>query len=245
MEIWSLSSTAFQFLNNKRSFDIIPSSQKHWSPSKSGAESNHTYFAIGHYLALGQGGPSSWLWSQVCLWLVYIFRKCKSSRIQMHNLSPLNQEISPTAQMRHSDPLRLNSCNAPGLVQSDGDWSERKAAVTVTGLECKSVERSWEVRTHALGQDRLSLHWRQRVMFNHGRLMSCLYSSNCIGHRRRMVSFSLSPSLCFCRSLFIVFLSLCSTTHHLSHKPIYLWVPDVKEHISLVWFLMTWMIVFK
>lgn len=103
--------------------------------------------------------------------------------------------------MRHSDPLRLKSCNAPGLVQSDGDWSERKAAVTGIGLECKSVERSWEVRTHALGQDRLSLHWRQRVMFNHGRLMSCLYSSNCIGHRRRTVSFSLAPSVFVALSL--------------------------------------------
>lgn len=138
--------------------------------------------------------------------------------------------------MRHSDPLRLKTCNAPGLVQSDGDWSERKAAVTGRGLECKSVERSWEVRTHALGQDRLSLHWRQRVMFNHGRLMSCLYSSNCIGHRRRTVSFSLSLPLFL--SLFLYRVSLFMFNYASSFTQTYLPVSPrcQRAHLSGVIF---------
>lgn len=187
------------------------------------------------------------------LWLVYIYIFFLKSPVKQDlnawplSFKPRNIPLNPNSsddgiEIRHSTPLRLNSSNAPGLVQSDGDWSERKAAVTGRGLECKSVERNWEVRTHALGQDRLSLHWglggRQRVMFNHGRLMSCLYFSNCIGHRRRTEwCHSLSPSVSVALSLscFSLYVQLCIIFHT------NIWVPDIKEHISLVWFLMTWM----
>lgn len=81
---------------------------------------------------------------------IYIFFKKKSSQARfkrMTSIKPRNIPLNPNSsdeciEIRHSAPLRLNSSNAPGLVQSDGDWSERKAAVTGRGLECKSVERS-------------------------------------------------------------------------------------------------------